>query len=323
MSSNATPQQPLYDFKGKNVFISGGSRGIGLDIALKLAKLGANVAIAAKTADPHPKLQGTIYTAAKAIDAAGGRGLPIICDIRFEDQVHAAVEKTVKEFGGIDILINNASAISLTPMTETPMKRFDLMNQINGRGTYLCTLACLPYLRQSAQKSRNPHVLTLSPPIDVRPFWFENHTAYSMAKFAMSLCTLGLSGEFRQYGIAVNALWPLTAIDTSAMNVILDESQKTNKYRAPSIMSDAAAVILSQDSRAYTGNFVIDEAILRQLGVTNFDVYKLDPKCPDLDLVPDFFIPEDIYAQARNGEIVKRDFVVKGILGLQKKAAKL
>ncbi|KAJ3295178.1 hypothetical protein HDU79_009750 [Rhizoclosmatium sp. JEL0117] len=311
-----------YEFKGKNVFISGGSRGIGLEIALKLARLGANVAIAAKTAEPHPKLPGTIYTAAKEIDAAGGRGLPLICDIRFEDQVQAAVEKTVKEFGGIDILINNASAISMTPMTETPMKKFDLMNQINGRGTYLCTLTCLPYLQESAKKGRNPHVLTLSPPLDLRPFWFENHTAYSMAKYAMSLCTLGLAGEFKLYGIAVNSLWPLTAIDTAAMNVILDPSQKTNKYRSADIMADAAAVILSQDSTQYTGNFVIDETILRQQGVTNFDVYKLDKKCPDSDLVPDFFIPEDIYSSAA-APPAKRAFVLKTIKGLAGGVSKL
>ncbi|KAI9334283.1 hypothetical protein BDR26DRAFT_867157 [Obelidium mucronatum] len=312
--SNSNNLQPQFDFKGKTVFISGGSRGIGLEIGLKLAKFGANVAIAAKTAEPHPKLPGTIYTSAKAIDAAGGKGLPIVCDIRFEDQVNAAVAQTVKEFGGIDILINNASAISMTPMTETPMKKFDLMNQINGRGTYLCTLACLPYLRESAKKGRNPHVLTLSPPLDVRPFWFENHTAYSMAKYAMSLCTLGLSGEFKQYGIGVNALWPLTAIDTAAMTVILDESQKTIKYRSTDIMADAAVVILCQDARVYTGNFCIDEAILRQQGVNNFDAYKLDPTCPDAELVPDFFIPEDIYSQAK-APPAKREFVLKSLKG--------
>ncbi|KAJ3072263.1 hypothetical protein HDU98_003959, partial [Podochytrium sp. JEL0797] len=311
-------QLPQFDFKGKNVFISGGSRGIGLEIARKLAKLGANVAIAAKTAEPHPKLPGTIYTAADSITSAGGggRGLPLICDIRFEAQVYAAVAQTVATFGGIDILINNASAISLTSITSTSLKTFDLMNQINGRGTYLCTLACLPHLQESARKGRNPHVLTLSPPLDMRPFWFENHTAYSMAKYAMSLCTLGLSGDLRQFGIAVNSLWPLTAIDTSAMNVILDNAQEITKYRNADIMADAAALILCQDARAYTGNFVIDEAILRTVGVTDFSGYKLDKKCPDNELVPDFFVPEDIYAQAP-GAVVARGFVCETVKGLK------
>ncbi|KAJ3123583.1 hypothetical protein HK100_011559 [Physocladia obscura] len=302
------PPKPNYEFKGKTVFISGGSRGIGLEIALTLAKLGANVAIAAKTADPHPKLPGTIFTSAKAIDDAGGRGLALVCDIRFEDQVKAAVEKTVATFGGIDILINNASAISMTPMTETPMKKFDLMNQINGRGTYLCTLTCLPYLRESAQRGRNPHVLTLSPPLDMRPMWFEPHTAYTIAKYSMSLCTLGLAQEFRQYGIAVNSLWPLTSIDTAAMNMILDE--KMTQHRNAYIMADAAVVILSQDASDYTGNFCIDEAILRQQGVTDFSDYKLDKNCADSDLIPDFFIPEDIYEQAK-APPAKRDFVAR------------
>ncbi|KAJ3351698.1 hypothetical protein HDU83_008725 [Entophlyctis luteolus] len=266
------------------------------------------------------KLPGTIYTAAKAIDAAGGRGLPLICDIRFEDQVKAAVEKTVQTFGGIDILINNASAISLTPMTETPMKKYDLMNQINGRGTYLCTLTCLPHLQASAKKGRNPHVLTLSPPLDMRPIWFENHTAYSIAKYSMSLCTLGLSREFAQYGIAVNSLWPLTAIDTAAMSVIVDDASKNTvgRYRNAYIMADAAMVILSQNSREYSGNFCIDEAILRQQGVSDFSVYKLDKKCPDSELFPDFFVPEDIYSQAK-APPAKHEFVAAGFAGRKAK----
>ncbi|KAJ3249925.1 hypothetical protein HDU77_007268 [Chytriomyces hyalinus] len=309
-----------FEFRGKNVFISGGSRGIGLAIGVKLASLGANVCIAAKTADPHPKLPGTIFTAAKQIEDAGGRALPVLCDIRFEDQVNAAVSKAVAAFGGIDILINNASAISLTPMTETGMKKYDLMNQINGRGTYLCTLACLPYLRESAKKGRNPHVLTLSPPLDMRPMWFENHTAYSIAKYSMSMCTLGLAEEFRQYGIAVNSLWPLTAIDTSAMTVIIanpEDPPEELKYRNADIMADAAALMLCQDARNYTGQFVIDEALLRQVGVKDFTIYKINKNCPDEELAPDFFVPDDIY-EAGNAPAVQQPFVMKTIKSLAK-----
>ncbi|KAI8621117.1 short chain dehydrogenase family protein [Chytriomyces sp. MP71] len=300
-----------FDFKGKTVFISGASRGIGLAIGVRLAALGANVAIAAKTAEPHPKLPGTIFSAAKEIEAAGGRALPLVCDIRFEDQVEAAIAKTVATFGGLDILINNASAISLTPMTETPMKKFDLMNQINGRGTYLCTLKALPHLCESAKKGRNPHVLTLSPPLDMRPMWFEGHTAYSIAKYNMSLCTLGLSEEFKQYGIAVNSLWPLTAVATSAMTVIIpnpEDPPEELKYRNTDIMADAAAIMLSQNARIYTGQFVIDEALLRKSGVTDFSVYKINKNCPDDELAPDFFVPDDIYEHG-NQAAVLRDFV--------------
>ncbi|KAJ3324886.1 hypothetical protein HDU76_013294 [Blyttiomyces sp. JEL0837] len=292
-----------FSLKGKNVFITGASRGIGLAIAIKLAAQGANVAIAAKTAEPNPKLKGTIYTAAKDIEAAGGKALPIICDIRFEDQVYAAIEKTVQTFGGLDILINNASAISLTTTENTSVKKFDLMNQINGRGTWLTSKAAIPHLKKSAAAGRNPHILTLSPPLDMRPHWFEGHVAYSMAKYSMSLCTLGLAGELRDAGIAVNSLWPLTAIDTAAMsNVItpgvaaeIGDPTLDPKMRTAEIMADAAFAILSQDSTKYTGQFTIDEYVLRYQGVTNFDKYKTHADSSDDELTPDFFLPDNPY----------------------------
>ncbi|KAJ3217040.1 hypothetical protein HDU67_008598 [Dinochytrium kinnereticum] len=265
------------DLRGKNVFITGGSRGIGLAIAIRLGQAGCNVAIAAKTAEPHPKLPGTIYTAAKQIDAAGGRGLPIICDIRFEDQVQKAIDETVKAF--------------------------DLMNQINGRGTWLCSKIALPHLIESAKKGRNPHILTLSPPLDMRMMWFEPHVAYTMAKFAMSMCTLGLAGELREHGIAANALWPKTAIETSAVtNVIAPtyvpetEIKAENiqmKMRTSDIMSDAAYVILSQDAKTYTGQFTIDEFVLKYQGVTDFKKYRTHPDCEEDEIAPDFFVPEN------------------------------
>ncbi|KAJ3412842.1 hypothetical protein HDV05_000183 [Chytridiales sp. JEL 0842] len=294
------PAVPNLDLKGKNVFITG----IGLAIAIRLAQEGANVAIAAKTAAPHPKLKGTIYTAAQEIENAGRKynvkALPIICDIRFEVQVQAAIYKTVETFGGIDILINNASAISLTDTEETSVKTFDLMNQINGRGTWLCSKLALPHLKESALQGRNPHILTLSPPLDMRQVWFEPHVAYSMAKYAMSLCTLGLSGELSKNGVAANSLWPLTAIDTAAISKIIapqtnepTEDKPVIQMRTAEIMADAAFVILSQDARQYSGNFTIDEYVIRSQGVTDFSKYKVDERCRDDEMLPDFFLPED------------------------------
>ena len=271
---------------GKTVFITGGSRGIGLAIALRAARDGANIAIAAKTSDPNPKLPGTIHTAAAEIEAAGGRALPLVCDIRFEDQVQAAVEKTVQTFGGIDVCINNASALSPTGTEATEMKRFDLMYQINTRGTFLTTKTCIPYLRKSA----NPHVLVISPPLDMHPKWFKNHVAYSIAKYGMSLCVLGMAEEFRKDGIAVNALWPRTAIATAAIENILGKGLIAMS-RTPGIMADAAHLVLCQPSRELTGQFLIDDSFLFEKGgVTDFDCYRVDCAQP---LVQDFFVPED------------------------------
>ncbi|KAL2917436.1 hypothetical protein HK105_203102 [Polyrhizophydium stewartii] len=280
--------------KGKVVFITGASRGIGLAIALRAARDGACVAIAAKTADPNPKLPGTIYSAAAEIERAGGRALPLVCDIRFEDQVEAAIKKTVEAFGGIDIVVNNASAISLTNTTETTIKKFDLMNQINGRGTWVTTKLALPHLRESARRGRNPHVLVLSPPPDLRPMWFTPHVGYSMAKYAMSLAVIGLAGELAEDKIAVNALWPMTSVETAAMTNVIDPGMAA-KSRNTDIMADAAYVILNQPSDKYTGNFVIDETILRLQGITDFSKYKIDPKCADEELTLDFFLPENPY----------------------------
>ncbi|KAI8926997.1 hypothetical protein BC831DRAFT_454158 [Entophlyctis helioformis] len=280
--------------KGKTVFITGASRGIGLAIAVRLAKEGANVAIAAKTAEPHPKLPGTIFTAAEDIVKAGGKALPLICDIRFEDQVEAAIKKTADTFGSIDIVINNASAISQTSTPDTSIKKFDLMNQINGRGTWVVSKLALPYLKESAKKGRNPHILVLSPPPDLRTLWFEHHVAYTMAKYAMSLCVIGLAGELASDGIAVNALWPMTAIDTSAMHNVIDPGH-TSKNRKTDIMADAAFVVLSQPSDKYTGHFAIDEVLLRFQGVTDFAKYRVDPKCPEDEITLDFFLPENPY----------------------------
>jgi len=274
--------------KDKTVFISGGSRGIGLAIALRAAEDGANVTIAAKTAEPHPKLPGTIYTAAEEIEAAGGKALPVVCDIRDEAQVAAAVEKTVERFGGIDICINNASAIQLTGTLETDMKRFDLMHQINTRGTYLVSKLCIPHLRKSA----NPHILNLAPPLDMQARWFKNHVAYTMAKFGMSMCTLGMSAEFAAVGIAVNSLWPLTAIDTAAVRNLLGGESVAAMSRSPRIMADAAHAILVRPSRETTGNFFIDELVLREGGVTDFSVYAPDAKGP---LAADFFVPDWVF----------------------------
>jgi citronellol/citronellal dehydrogenase len=259
---------------GKTIFISGASRGIGLAIALRAARDGANIAIAAKTETPHPKLPGTIHTAAAEIEAAGGHALPLAVDIRYEEQVYAAVEQTVQRFGGIDILVNNASAISLTGTLATPMKRFDLMMGVNTRGTFLCSQACLPHLAKAA----NPHILTLSPPLDMRAKWFAPCLAYTMAKFGMSMCVLGMAEEFRSQGIAVNALWPRTIIATVALQII--PGAEAERGRTPDIMADAAWQILTQDSRTTTGNFFIDEDVLAAGGVTDFARYAVSPGKP-------------------------------------------
>ncbi len=277
----------MADLKGKTLFISGASRGIGLAIALRAAKDGANVAIAAKTTEPHPKLPGTIYTAAEEVNKAGGKALPIICDIRFEEQVEAAVKETAEKFGGIDILVNNASAISLTGTLMTPMKKFDLMHQINLRGTFLCSQKCIPHLKEASKKGRNPHVLVLSPPLNMETRWFQPHVAYTMAKFGMSEVVLGMAGEFKSDGIAFNALWPKTTIATAAVKNMPGGDQMVKGSRKPEIMADAAHWILTQPSRECTGNFFVDEIALQKAGVTNFDQYAMVPGAP---LLPDFFI---------------------------------
>ena len=273
------------DFKNKTVFITGASRGIGLEIAKKLASLGANIIIAAKTAEPHPKLQGTIFTAAEEIERLGGRALPCMVDIRDENQVFEAVEKAVATFGGIDILINNASAIQLTGTLETEMKRFDLMHGVNARGTFLVSKACLPHLLKSA----NPHVLTLSPPLNFEARWFQHHVAYSMAKFGMSLVTLGMAAEFKGK-VAFNSLWPRTIIATAAIEFAVGNADMMRNARKPSIMADAAAEILSRDFQTCSGNYFIDDAVLAEAGVTDFTAYKVDPTVEDRSLIPDFFI---------------------------------
>ena len=273
---------------GKTLFISGGSRGIGLAIALRAARDGANVTIAAKSAEPHPKLPGTIYTAAEEIEAAGGKALPVVCDIRSEEAVADAVDATVERFGGIDICINNASAIALTPTAMTDMKRFDLMHQINTRGTFLVSKTCLPHLKQGS----NPHILNLSPPLDMSQKWFAPHVAYTMAKYGMSMCTLGMSGEFKRDGIAVNSLWPLTAIDTSAVRNLLGGDAVAKMSRSSDIMADAAHAILCRPSADCTGNFFIDEEVLIEEGVTDFNKYQLEP---DGQLAGDFFVPDETF----------------------------
>ena len=273
--------------KGKTLFISGASRGIGLAIAVRAARDGANVAVAAKTAEPHPKLLGTIYTAAEEIEKAGGKALPIICDIRFEEQVQAAVDQTAAKFGGIDICVNNASAISLTGTLQTDMKRYDLMNGINARGTYLVSRTCIPYLKKAA----NPHVLNLSPPLDMNPKWFAGHTAYSMAKYGMSMCVLGMAAEFKDDGIAFNALWPRTGIATAAIRNALAGDEGMKHCRTVDILSDAAYIIFNKKAKEFTGNFLIDDTFLAANGVMDFDQYRVDPT---KDLMPDFFVPDSV-----------------------------
>ncbi len=277
--------------KGKTLFISGGSRGIGLAIALRAARDGANVTIAAKTAEPHPKLPGTIYTAAEEVEKAGGRALPVLCDIREENQVAAAVAATVEKFGGVDICINNASAIQLTGTLETDMRRYDLMHHINTRGTFLVSKTCIPHLKAA----KNPHILNLAPPLDMKAKWFKNHVAYTMAKFGMSMCTLGMSAEFARDGIAVNSLWPLTAIDTSAVRNLLGGETVASMSRSPEIMADAAYAIFNRPSREATGNFYIDEEVLRAEGVTDFSRYAPRAKGP---LAGDFFVPDEVFERS-------------------------
>ncbi len=267
--------------KNRTLFISGASRGIGLSIGLRAARDGANVVIAAKTAEAHPKLEGTIYSAAKEVEAAGGKALPLLCDIRSEEQVFAAVQKAVDLFGGIDICVNNASAINLTGTLETPMKRYDLMHQVNARGTFLVSQACLPHLLKSKS---TPHILNLSPPLNMLPKWFGPHVAYSMAKFGMSMCVLGMAEEFKGK-VAVNALWPRTTIATAAVNMLGgDEMMKAS--RTPAIMADAAYAIFCKGLE-FTGNFCIDDETVRAAGVTNLDQYRVDP---NIEPLPDFFV---------------------------------
>jgi len=271
---------------GKRIFITGGSRGIGLAIALRVAADGASIAIAAKTAEENPKLPGTIFSAAKEIEAAGGKALPIQCDIRDEDAITAAVAKAADQFGGLDILINNASAINLTPTEKTPAKRFDLMFDVNVRGTFLTSQAAIPYLRESAKAGRNPHILTLSPPLSMSPKWFKNHVAYTMSKYGMSMCVLGMAEEFKRDGIAVNALWPRTAIDTAALQMI--PGVDTDFCRKPEILSDTAYIILNRDSKTTTGNFFVDDEVLASEGITDLEKYSVKPGTTEFLL--DFFL---------------------------------
>jgi citronellol/citronellal dehydrogenase len=271
---------------GKTLFITGASRGIGLAIALRAARDGANIAIAAKTDAPHPKLPGTIHTAAAEIEAAGGRALALMVDVRDEESVKAAIERTAAHFGALDIVVNNASAIGLTPAASTDMRRFDLMHQVNARGTFMVSKYAIPHL----QRAGNPHILMLSPPLDMKEKWFAPHTAYSMAKFGMSLVVLGLAGELKPKGIAVNALWPRTTIATSAIRNLLGGDEVVRRSRTPDIVADAAYAIFAKPAKSFTGNFLIDDSFLATEGVADFDRYRVDPTRP---LQPDFFVPDD------------------------------
>ena len=271
---------------GKTLFITGASRGIGLAIGLRAARDGANVVIAAKTAEPHKHLPGTIYSAAEEIEAAGGKALPLVVDVRSEESVMAAVEATVERFGGIDICVNNASAIQLTGTLATDMKRYDLMHQVNGRGTFLVSKACIPHLKKAA----NPHVLALSPPLDLAPHWFGPHVAYSMAKYNMSLAMLGMAEEFKSDGIAFNALWPRTGVATAAIEFALTGKEGLAHCRTPDILADAAHALFCLPARENTGRFLIDDSFLYEQGVRDFDVYRVAPTKP---LMPDFFVPAD------------------------------
>ena len=268
---------------GKTLFITGASRGIGLAIALRAARDGANIAVAAKTTEPDPRLPGTVHSAVEQINAAGGRGLACPCDVRFEEQMHAAVQRTVETFGGIDILINNASALFLAGTLDTPAKRFDLIHAINVRGTFLTSQACLPHLKQAD----NPHILNLSPPLNFESRWFAPHLAYSLSKFGMSLCVLGMAEEFRSAGIAVNALWPRTAIATAAVRNLLGGDDSLRRCRKPEIVADAAYAIIIRSSRECTGQFFLDDDVLRDSGVSDFSGYAIDPTA---ELLPDFFV---------------------------------
>jgi citronellol/citronellal dehydrogenase len=272
----------MTSLKDKVLFITGASRGIGLSIALRAARDGARIAIAAKTDTPHPKLPGTIHTAAKEIEQAGGKALPLLCDIRFEEQVYEAVQKTVDTFGAIDVCINNASAISLTDTSSTPMKRFDLMNAVNARGTFLVSQACIPHLK----KASNPHILNLGPPLNMKAKWFGGHVAYSMAKFGMSMCTLGMAEEFKKE-IAVNSLWPRSVIATAAVQNLLGGDETIRQSRTPEIMGDAAYAVITKNFRTHTGHFLIDDDVLKAEGVTDFSRYQ---SVPGAELFPDFFI---------------------------------
>ena len=271
---------------GKRIFITGGSRGIGLAIALRAAQDGAHIAIAAKTAEANPKLPGTIFSAAKEIEAAGGAALPIQCDIRDEAQIEEAIYKTAEQFGGIDILVNNASAINLTRTDQTPAKRFDLMFDVNVRGTFLVSQAALPHLRKSAEAGRNPHILNLSPPLSMKAVWFKNHVAYTMAKYGMSMCVLGMAEEFRRDGIGVNALWPRTVIDTAALQMIPGIDAQAG--RTPQILADAAHIIFNRDAKECTGNFFVDDTLLASEGITDLEKYSVTPGTKDFLL--DFFL---------------------------------
>lgn len=278
----------MSQLSGKTLFISGASRGIGLAIAKRAARDGANIVVAAKTAEPHPKLPGTIYSAAEEIVAAGGQALPLVCDIRDEAQIEAAVAQAVATFGGIDICINNASAISLTPTLHTDPKRYDLMNQINARGTFFVSRACVPHLKKAA----NPHVLTLSPPLDLSPKFFAPHAAYSVAKFNMSLYAMAMAAEFRDDGIAFNTLWPRTLIATVALQAIPGAMQLVPRARTPEIMADAAHAILTRDSRTFTGQHCIDDIVLAQAGFTDLRGYRVQPGDEELEV--DLFIPDSL-----------------------------
>jgi len=271
---------------GKTLFVTGASRGIGLAIALRAARDGANIAIAAKTDAPHAKLPGTIHTAAAEIAAAGGRALPLMVDVRDEEAVKAAIERTAAHFGGLDIVVNNASAITLTPTASTDMRRFDLMHQVNARGTFMVSKYAIPHLERAA----NPHILMLSPPLDMRTKWFAPHTAYSMAKFGMSLVVLGLAGELKPKGIAVNALWPRTTIATAAIRNLLGGDEVVRRSRTPDIVADAAHTVFAKPAKSFSGNFLIDDSFLAAEGVSDFDRYRVDPTQP---LQPDFFVPDD------------------------------
>ena len=278
-------------FRNRTIFISGASRGIGLAIACRLARDGANIILAAKTADAHPKLPGTVFSAAKEVVAAGGKALPVVCDIRDEAQVKAAIDQGVAAFGGIDVCINNASAISLTDTLATDMKRYDLMSQVNARGTFLCSKLALPHLLAAP----NPHILTLAPPLDLDPKWFAPHVAYTMAKYGMSLCTLGMAAEFRGR-VAVNSLWPITAIDTAAVRFALGGDAMAARSRSPEIVADAAYAVLSRPLAECTGNFFIDEEVLRAEGVSDFSRYA--PAAGDGPLQPDFFVPDAVFERS-------------------------
>jgi citronellol/citronellal dehydrogenase len=280
---NAMSSTKTRTLQGKTLFITGASRGIGKAIALRAARDGANVIVAAKTAEPHPKLVGTIFSAAEEIEALGGQALAVVTDVRFEESVQAAVAAGVDRFGGIDILVNNASAISLTPTPMTSMKRYDLMHGVNVRGTYLCSKTCLPFLSQA----ENGHILNLSPPLNMETRWFENHVAYTMSKYGMSMCVLGMAGEFKGMGVGVNALWPRTTIATAAISNIIGGNEMMRRSRKPSIMADAAHWVLTQDAKSTTGNFFVDDEVMAEAGVTDLSGYAVEA---GMELMPDFFI---------------------------------